>query len=151
MTNPLQREAYIRGRLLLLVFAEATILMPLALAFAHGMVSPRMLGWLTIASSMCLGAAWFWILRRAQEKFPATKAGLAAPLDATTKKRLRRTILLFEIGVVFFALNLIYGLYESRGDPWSTIALGAGVNLLIQGVFIRIIFGLRRRLKRGTG
>lgn len=151
MTNLLDREKYIRPRLLLLIFAEATILMPLALAFAHGMVSPRMLGWLTIASSACLGAAWFWILRRAREKFPVTEAQLAAPLDAASKKRIRRSILLLEIGVVFFALNLIYGLYESRGDSWQDIAVGAGVNLLIQGVFVWIIIVLRRRLKQEAG
>jgi cytochrome bd-type quinol oxidase subunit 2 len=146
-----KRERYITRRLSLLVLGGTVILVPVALANAHGRISARVVGWVFIAFAACVGVVVVFILRAARAKFPKTAALDDGPLDNKTRRKLRRRIFFLEFFVVVYAIALLYTLSHARNGPWLPLLIGVAVNLLMQAALIKAIRRLKKKLKAAMG
>ena len=143
-------EKYIGRRFLLLISGGLLVLIPTALAFGNGLLSPRALGLVMIAYVACVAAAIFVILRNARARFQASSVRSTDIADDATRMKFRKRILRLQVGVAFFAIVLVYAVWETRGDPWLPRLMGATMNLLIQAVLIQSIRRMQRQLKQET-
>lgn len=140
-------ERYVGWRILLLVFGGVIILIPVALAFGNGLLSPQALASVLIAYAACVTVAVFVILRNAKARLQVSSGEFTGILDESTRRKFQKRIRRLQLGVVFFALVLVYGLWETRKDPWPPRLFGATMNLLFQTVMIQSIRRMRKLLK----
>ena len=150
ITDYFAAEKYLGWRFLLLVFGGVLVIIPAALALGKGLLSPRGLAFVMIAYVGCVAVAVFVILRNARARFQASSGGSTDVADDATRKRFRKQIWSLQLGVAFFALVLVYALWETRGEPWPPRLVGAAMNLLIQFVMIQSIRRMRSQLKQET-
>jgi hypothetical protein len=149
-TNYFAAERYLRKRFLFLTLGGTIILFSVALAYAHGLISPRALRWVLLANVAFVTLLGFAILRKARARFKPSAGTLAEVPDDATRKKYRVRIRFLEFGVAFFALVFVYALWETRDAPWPPRLVGAAINLLIQVAMIRSIRRLQKELKQGT-
>lgn len=143
-------EKYISRRFLSLVSGAVLVLIPAALAFGNGLLSPRALGLVMIAYTTCVAVAIFVILRNARVRFRATSVGSIDITDGATRMKFRKRIRRLRLGVAFVALVLLYAVWETRGGPRPLRLIGATMNLLIQIGMIQSIRKMQRQLKQET-
>jgi hypothetical protein len=135
-------------RFVLLLAGSVIVPIPIALASANGLISPRALGFVLIAYVACVAIAVISMYWNAWSKLRADSTLVEAPDDAM-RTSYRRKIRRLQFGVAFFSFFLIAGLWESRGGPWPPRLVGATMNVLFQVAMIQSIKTLRRRLNQG--
>jgi len=133
----------------LLVFGGVLVLLPVALAFGNGLLSPRALAAVLIVYATGVAVAVVVILRNARARTNISAGRLAGISVDARQRKLRRSIRTLQLGVVFFGLVLVYALWDTRNDPWPPRLVGASVNLLFQASMIWSIRILQKQLKRG--
>lgn len=141
-------EKYIRERFVLLMFCGALVLTSSALAFGNGLLSSRALASVMLAWGACVAVAFFVIVRNIRAKSQVSSGKSTETADGATLKKFRKRIRELQFGVAFFALVLVYGLWESRDDPWPPKLVGVAVNLLFQTVMILSIRKMQKQLKQ---
>jgi len=146
ITDYFAAERYIRRRLLLLMFGGGLVLLAAVLAFENRLLSPRAFVLVLIAYVACLTLAASTILRKVR----ALSGKSTETADDETVKRFRKRIRRLQFGVAFFAIVLVYALWETRNDPWPPRLVGATINLLFQTVMIQSIRRMQRQLKQET-
>ena len=137
-------------RFVLLLVGGVIVLIPIALASAKGLISPRALGFVLVAYVACVALAVVFMYRNAWSKLKISDGTPSeAPDDAMRASYLRK-IRRLQFGVAFFSFFLVAGLWESRGGPWPPRLVGATMNVLFQVAMIRSIKTLRGRLNQGN-
>lgn len=144
ITNYFAAERYIRWRFFLLIFGGALVLVPAVLAFGNGLLSPRAFASVMIAYVAFIAVAVFTIFR----KVKASSGKSTETADDATLRKFRKRIRGLQFGVAFFALVLVYGLWETRDDPWPPRLVGVTINLLFQAVMIQSIRRMQKQLKQ---
>jgi hypothetical protein len=129
-------ERYMRRRFLLLMFGGALLLIPAVIAFGNGLLSSRGLALVMLAYIACVSVAAFLIVRKIRSGSVVPSGEGTETADHATLKRFQKRIRKLQIGLAFFALVLVYGLWETRDDPWPPKLIGVAVNLLFQTVMI---------------
>ena len=147
-TNYFAVETYLRRRLLFLSFGGVIILIPVSLAYAYGLIPSRALGWVLLGYVACVTLVVVIILRNARARFRTSPGTLAGSLDDALRRKYRRRVRFLQLGVALFALVLVYGLWDTRNDPWPPRLVGAVINLLMQAGMIASIRRLQKELKR---
>ena len=141
-------ERYIGRRFLLLGFCGALVLIPVALAFGNGLLSIRSLASVGIAYVGCVTVAVFFILRNAKARIQISSVKPTGIPDEVMRRKFHARIRRLQLGVAFFALVLVYALWETRGHPWPPRLIGATINLLYQYVMIQSIRRMQKQLKQ---
>jgi hypothetical protein len=141
-------ERYIRRRFVLLVCSGVLVLMPAALAFGNGLLSSGALASVMLAWVACGAVASFVIVRNIRATSQVSSDKSTETADDATLKKFRKRIGRLQFGVAFFALVLVYGLWETRDDPWPPRLVGATINLLFQTVMIMSIRKMQKQLKQ---
>jgi len=128
------------------MFGGGLILLAAIFAFGNGLLSPRAFASVLIAYFACVTVAAFAILRKVR----ASSGKSTETADDATVKKFRKRIRRLQFGVAFFAIVLVYALWETRNDPWLPRLVGATINLLFQTVMIQSIRRMQRLLKQET-
>jgi hypothetical protein len=142
-----KREKYITRRLSLLVLGGTLILVPITVACGHGRIPIRVLEWAIAAYVVFVALAVVLIVRTAHAKFPKSDSPDNSPLDAATRRKLRRRIWFLELFAAIYALGLLNALWHARGNQWLATVIGAVITLLIEFVLFKTIFRLKDKLK----
>jgi len=150
ITGFVAAQKYLRWRFLLLIVGGVLVIIPAALAFSSGLLSPRGLPLVMVAYAGCVAVAVFIILLNARAKFKAASDKSTDFADDATRERFRKQIRRLQFGVAFFALVLVYALWETRNEPWPPRLVGAAINLLFQTVMIQSIRRIQKQLKQET-
>ncbi|KAA6458672.1 hypothetical protein DYQ86_19150 [Acidobacteria bacterium AB60] len=145
----LSAEKYVGIRILFVVSVGVVVLGTAALAFAKGLLSPRALGLAMIAYAACATGAVFVTLRNAGVGLQGSSSEGPEIAEDGARKKFRRRIRKLQVSVAFFAIVLLYGLWQTRGGPWAPRLVGATVNILLQIVMIQAIRRMQRQLKQG--
>ena len=148
ITGYFAAEKYIGRRFLLLVFGGVLVLIPAALAFGKGVLSPRALGLVMMGYIGCVAITVFVILRHARARFQASSGKSTETTNDATREKFRKRIRRLQLGVAFFAFILVYGLWETQGAPWPPRLVGVTMNLLFQTMMIQSIRRMQRQLKK---
>jgi hypothetical protein len=148
VTDYFATEHY-RKCLLLLILSGVPILTAVAFASTYWRISPPALATGLFSFVACNASAVFIIMRGARARAKASSSSSAGPLDDASRRKLRGMIHRLQFYVAFFALALVFGLWETRGD-WSLLTLvGVGISLLIQFALIHSIRKMQRLMKWG--
>src|SRR5262249_46956083 len=117
-------DRYIRTRFLLLFLCDV----PITTAALFGAMRWQLpLAPVIVAVAVCIAFATFIILRNARKR-ASDYAGLSpTSLDDATRRKLRGRIRRLQIGLAFCALVLVYGLWETRGDPLLPRLVGVSI------------------------
>jgi hypothetical protein len=149
-TDYFAAQRYLRWRLLALISSSTIVLLFVALAFAHRLISPRELGWVSLAYVACLSIVFILIVRNVRAKFKPQANAVSAFQGDVMCRNYRRRIHFLQLSIAFFALVLVFGLWETRGAPLLPRLVGVTMNLLFQFALIGSIRRLQKELKRGT-
>jgi hypothetical protein len=96
----------------------------------------------------CVTVASLVILRKVRERSQVSSAHSTETADDATLKKFRNRIRRLQFGVAFFAFALVYGLWETRDDPWPPKLVGVTINLLFQTVMILSIRRMQKQLQQ---
>src|ERR1700722_14212164 len=99
---------YFLRRFLFLTFGGMIILLSVVLAYAHGLISPRALGWALLAYVACFIIVFVVICRKARARCKRLAGPLAEVLSDAMREKHLRSIRFQQFGVFFFALTLIF-------------------------------------------
>lgn len=150
ITGYFAAERYTRGRLLWLLLGSLIVLVPVACAFANGLILPRALGLVLLLYVACVALAVSVILRRARVEVEASANRLDQFPDDAMRRKYRGRIRRLELYVAILVLLLVYGLWATRDDPWPPKLFGAAINLLFEAVMIRSIRRMQKQLKEAS-
>src|ERR1700738_1734482 len=101
ITGYFAAEKCIGSRFLLLVSGGVLVLIPAALAFGKGLLSPRALGLVMIGDIGCVAITVFVILRNARARFQASSGTSTETTNDATREKFRKRIRGLQIGVAF--------------------------------------------------
>ena len=144
-------QRYIGRRFLMLMLGGMFVFIPVSLAFGKGLLSPRALASIMIAYAACFAVAVFVILRNARARLQASPEKYSGIPDDAMRRKFRKRIRNMKLGIAFFALVLVYGLWETRDAQWPPRLIGATVNLLYQTMMIQSIRRMQKQLKQEAG
>jgi hypothetical protein len=144
-------QRYVGRRSLMLMLGGMFVLIPAILAFGKGLLSPRAFATMMIAYAACIAVAVFVILRNARARLQASLEKFSGIPDDAMRRKFRKRIRNMKLGIAFFALVLVYGLWETRDTPLPPRLIGATVNLLYQTVMIQSIRRMQKQLKQEAG
>jgi hypothetical protein len=119
----------------------AVVALLVAVAYANGIISPRLLGVVLLLLVGVLSIAITLILKRAGA---ASESG--QPRSATETLKARRSIRRLQIAVAVLPILLVTGLWTTRGGPVFPRITGAAVNIFFTLWFISLIRRAKKQL-----
>jgi hypothetical protein len=135
MNRSLQRN------LLATTVTFAAVALLVAIAFANGVMSPRLLGVVLLLLVGGLSIAVTLSLKRA-----ATGSGSGQRRTATETSKIRGSIRRLQTAVVVLPVFLITGLWMTRGGPLFPRITGAAINIFFTLWFISLIRRAKKQL-----
>ena len=144
-------EKRFRNRIVLIVGGGVLPLLLLAWGLVKGVLQPRTVA---IAGAMIWIAMSVAILsllrmyRRAEAEYRKTLVAGGVDVAALDRERAIKNIRALKRGIVFMALLLPYGLWQTRGVPFVPRAAGMAANLMTICVLALSLVKTKRKLKK---
>ena len=127
------------SRLLGIVFTFTAVALLVAIAYANGAMSPRLLGVALFLMVGALSVAIYLSMKRAS----SGTSHLRASADTTKGRALVRRL---QTAVVALPVLLVAGLWITRGEPVFPRIAGAAVNIFFTLWFISLIRRAKKQL-----
>ena len=143
-------EKRFRNRIVLIVGSGSVALLLLAWGLVKGVLQGRTVAiagvMLWIAMSVAI-ISLLRIYRRAEAEYRKTLVAGGVDIAALDRERAVKNVRALKRGIVFMALLLPYGFWQTRGVPFVPRAAGMSANLMTIGVLALSLVRAKKKLK----